>query len=295
MSKLKYELMNLTRRNRDGSFATQANRRDMLVLFVTQLKEVGYKVRELGAADLKGRHVNALVKRWIAEGLSAGTIKNRMAVLRWWAEKIGAPQIVKENSVYGIENREFVTNKSKAVTLKDLDLSQFDSFIAQSLKLQDAFGLRREEAIKFQASYALNGLSPNKAQEIRIKGSWAKGGRDRVIPITSDIQRQELMNTLRLVGTNALIPTEKSYKTHLALFMAQTAKAGIGRTHGLRHGYAQRRYFELTGFECPAVAGTRKLSPDERAKDLSARLTISQELGHNRINITAVYIGSWSR
>lgn len=48
MSKLKYELMNLTRRNRDGSFATQANRRDMLVLFVTQLKEVGYKVRELG-------------------------------------------------------------------------------------------------------------------------------------------------------------------------------------------------------------------------------------------------------
>lgn len=75
MSKLKYELMNLTRRNRDGSFATQANRRDMLVLFVTQLKEVGYKVRELGAADLKGRHVNALVKRWIAEGLSAEQLK----------------------------------------------------------------------------------------------------------------------------------------------------------------------------------------------------------------------------
>ncbi|MFO1320473.1 MAG: phage integrase N-terminal domain-containing protein [Burkholderiales bacterium] len=31
--------------------------------------------------------MEALVQRWTAEGLSAGTIKNRMAELRWWAER----------------------------------------------------------------------------------------------------------------------------------------------------------------------------------------------------------------
>ena len=40
-------------------------------------------------ASFKLKHVEGLEERWRAEGLTVGTIKNWMAELRLWAEKIG--------------------------------------------------------------------------------------------------------------------------------------------------------------------------------------------------------------
>ena len=90
-----------------------------------------------------------------------------------------------------------------------------------------------------------------------------------------------------------MIPPDRSYRQHLIIWEQQTAAQGIGRTHGLRHAYAQRRYLELTGWAAPAVAGVRVLTPVERLKDHEARNTISEELGHGRIAITNAYLGSW--
>ncbi|MEG2103458.1 MAG: phage integrase N-terminal domain-containing protein, partial [Flavobacterium sp.] len=192
MNRLEYQLMQICHRNRDGSFATQSNRREMLSLFTKQLRDCGYKVNQLRPGDLKGRHVNALVKKWQLEQKSTGTIKNRLAVIRWLFEKFGKPEVVKDNAVYGIENRHYVTNKNKSISLNDLDLSNVDPFIAQSLRLQDAFGLRREESMKFQPEYALDCQTIENARYIRLKDSWTKGGRPRTVPITSDKQRHEL-------------------------------------------------------------------------------------------------------
>lgn len=87
--KLHKSLIRLNERNRDGSHATQANRRAMLLMFAEQLKQQGFDVRShMTAQDLKGRHINALVRQWKADGISAATMKNRMAVVRWWAEKL---------------------------------------------------------------------------------------------------------------------------------------------------------------------------------------------------------------
>jgi len=63
--------------------------------------------------------------------------------------------------------------------------------------------------------------------------------------------------------------------------------------HGLRHTYAQNRYEELTGWKCPAVGGpeAKTLTGEQRETDRQVRLTISQELGHNREQITAAYLG----
>lgn len=295
MNKLEYQLMQICHRNRDGSFATQSNRREMLSLFSRELREIGYKVNNLNPHDLKGRHVNALIKKWQLEAKSTGTIKNRMSALRWLFEKIGKPEVVKENAVYGIENRQYVTNQNKSISINDLDLSKIDPFIAQSLHLQDCFGLRREESMKFQPIYALDGQTIENAKYIRLKSSWTKGGRARTIPIFSEKQRQELRNAVALVQNGSLIPSHKTYKSHLSNFEAVTHQLGIGRTHGLRHSYAQKRYLELMGFECPAVGGSRSLSADEIAKDKEVRMLISEELGHSRLNITSIYLGSWSK
>jgi hypothetical protein len=63
--------------------------------------------------------------------------------------------------------------------------------------------------------------------------------------------------------------------------------------HGHRHAYAQQRYRELTGRVCPAAGGSRskELTPEERAADREARLAISRELGHEREQISALYLG----
>ena len=295
MNRLEYQLQQICRRNCDGSFATQSNRREMLSLFSRELKEIGYKINNLKPHDLKGRHVNALVKKWQSENKSIGTIKNRMSILRWLFEKIGKPEVIKKNSAYGIENRQYVTNQNKSISINDLDLSKIDPFIAQSLRLQECFGLRREESMKFQPVYALDGQAIENAKYIRLKSSWTKGGRARTIPISSEKQRQELRNALTLVQSGSLIPSHKTYKSHLSNFEVVTNHLGIGRTHGLRHGYAQNRYFELMGFPCPAVGGIRELTAEEKQKDKAIRLQISEELGHSRINITSTYLGSWSK
>ena len=249
----------------------------------------------MSAQDLKGRHVGALLRRWQSEGLAVSTIKNRMAVVRWWAEKIGNPGAVKSNEDLGIEKREYTTNENKSASIQTVDLSKMDERIAASLVLQSEFGLRREEAMKFQPEYALSGRSPLDAgtNEIRLKGSWTKGGRDRVIPIKTQSQREALAKAAYLARSGSMIPPDRSYRQHLIIWEKETAAQGIGRTHGLRHAYAQRRYLELTGWAAPAVAGIRKLTPDERTKDQEARKIISEELGHGRIAITNAYLGSW--
>ena len=118
-----------------------------------------------------------------------------MSAVRWWCRKVGNEGAVKkDNDTYKIEKRVYVTNVDKSVSLKDLDLSQIDQNIAQSLRLQDAFGLRREESMKFQPIYALDGHTIDNAKYILIKGSWAKGGRPRTIQISNDRQREELRN-----------------------------------------------------------------------------------------------------
>ena len=63
--------------------------------------------------------------------------------------------------------------------------------------------------------------------------------------------------------------------------------------HGLRHAYAQERYEELTGWKCAAAGGpgSKTLTLEQREQDQDARLVISQELGHEREQVTAAYLG----
>ena len=294
---LDYQLVQLCKDNRKESKATTANRRAMFRLFAKQLEENGYNIRKMTPHDLKGRHVNKLLEQWRKDGISTATIKNRMSALRWWAKEINNEGAVKSNVELNIERRVFVTNESKAISLENIDLSKIDENIAQSLRLQDSFGLRREESMKFQPEFALDGQWIDNAKYIVLKPTWTKGKRGRTIPISNENQRKELRKAYALAQKNggSMIPKEKSYKAHKSNFEAVTHALGVGQTHGLRHGYAQTRYLELMGFPCPAVGGPRSLSADEVAKDKEIRMLISEELGHSRINITSVYLGSWSK
>ena len=287
MRDLNYQLKQLGHRNRDGSFATQADRERILALFANQLHEMGY--RHMRADSLKPKHVEALLERWKAEGISTGTLKNRLAALRWWAEKIGKENVVaRENDAYGIERRQFVTNQDKG---KDLDPAQVERvaspYVAMSLRLQEAFGLRREESIKIRPGWADQGNA------LRLKAPWTKGGRERELPIRTEAQRAVLNEAKRLAAGRSLIPGDFNYREQLNAFKAECKRVGINGVHGLRHRYAQTRYLEKTGWECPARGGptAKQLTPEQRSVDQRARLEISLELGHGRAQITATYVG----
>ena len=98
MRDLNFQLKQLCQRNRDGSFATQRDRERVLDLMASQLRDMGY--RHMRADSLRTRHVERLVANWKTAGLAVGTIKNRLAELRWWAEKIGKPGVVAPDNAH---------------------------------------------------------------------------------------------------------------------------------------------------------------------------------------------------
>jgi site-specific recombinase XerC len=199
MRDLNYDLKQLCRHNRDGSYATQADREHILDLIADQLHEMGF--RHMNAHSLKPKHIEKLVERWLAEHLSPGTIKNRMSALRWWAEKIGKENIVaRTNAAYGIPDRVYVTNISKA---KELVMDQLANIRTQciriSLRLQASFGLRRAESIKIVPKWA------DRGDRLVLKDSWTKGGREREIPVRTLEQRQLVDEAKALVKGESLV------------------------------------------------------------------------------------------
>jgi integrase len=190
--------------------------------------------------------------------------------------------------MYGIDNRQYVTNEQKAQVLDRVKLGSIkEDHVKMSLELQHAFGLRKEESIKFQPYYA------DKGDHIVLKGSWTKGGKERVIPVRNEIQRALLDRLHKAVGKASLIPPTRSYIQHVKIWERHTQKAGLSKLHGLRHQYAQDRYTELTGLIAPAAGGrsSKELTSEEKRIDQEARLRISKEMGHEREQITAVYLG----
>ena len=287
MRRLNYQLKQLCKHNRDGSYGTQVQRERMLTLIANQLVELGY--RQMHATSLRPKHVEALVKHWLESGIAAGTLKNRMAALRWWAGKVNKQNVVaRSNDHYGLPRRQYVSSANCATTLTTEHLERVtDPHVRMSLELQQVFGLRREEAIKIRACLA------DKGDTLWLKPSWTKGGRERAIPIRTDNQRDVLEKAKALTGKGSLIPGHKTYVQQLRLYEGQCIRAGLSRMHGLRHAYAQSRYEKLTGIKAPIAGGPKRnaLSADERALDKKARAIISAELGHDREAITVVYLG----
>ena len=271
------ELASLCAINPEGSFATQSNRASILHAAARTLQKAGFQ--NLGATSLKPKHVQLLLATWQAQGLAVSTIKNRMAAVRWWAEKVGKQNCVpRTNNAAGIGRRSLGAKESKAQWLDDSALLKIrHERIQVSLQLQQAFGLSREEAMKFQPGYARRLGS----DVIDLKGSWCRGGRSRVVPVTTDYQREVLSRAEALAGKGSLIPPDKSYVAWLSTYKETTRLAGMHNLHGLRHGYALARFEALAGFKAPVAGGPARsqLASEARVVDIGVRSQLCAELG----------------
>ena len=255
---------------------------------------IGRELRALGyhlpsASSIKPKHTEALVAKWQADGKAVGTIKNRVAWIRFWTRKQRKTSVVPAaNSDLGIGQRTtFKGNRAEATT--GAALAKLDERMALLCRLQMAFGLRLEESLKFQPATAYRD-----GDGINLQASWCKGGRARTVPITHERQRELLDEVRSLAGQGCLVPEGMAYIAYRKEVERATAAAGIRNLHKHRHWYAQWRYRTLTGRQAPAAGGAtyENLSRSERAADYRARLQVSRELGHNRIGITDAYLGN---
>jgi hypothetical protein len=60
-----------------------------------------------------------------------------------------------------------------------------------------------------------------------------------------------------------------------------------GGLHSLRTAYACERYQSQTGWSAPSAGGHIQ----DKTIDREARIVVSQELGHGRIDVVASYVG----
>jgi len=196
---------------------------------------------------------------------------------------------MKENHRLGIGKRTFSDNSvNKAKQIDPAKLEKLNERQQLVIQLQDEFGLRREESLKFKPSYADNGDS------IQLKASWCKGGRAREIPILTTSQRELIDRCLETVKSGSMIPKNESYIEARVKLDNCCRNAAMLNNHGFRHQYAQDRYKTLTsGLNCPKNGGltSRELSVEEKARDNAARMILTEELGHGREQITVNYLG----
>ena len=252
---------------------------------IKDLHKLGYIVRHVGG--IKPKHVQALVNHWKEKNLAVGTIKNRLAHLRIIGEIFKKRNLVRSNHYYNIGSRSYVATRNKAIFNADFSKIQ-DRHLKLSLELQQAFGLRREECMKIIPSLA------DKGNKLWLQDSWAKGKIERLVPIRTQEQRDVLNRAKNFVGRGkSLIPIHKKYIHQKHVYNRETREIGYKNPHGLRHAYAQIRYKELAGWECPINGGktSKELTEEEKKSDLITRKIISRELGHSRVSVTKVYLG----
>jgi hypothetical protein len=214
-------------------------------------------------ASLKPKHVEGLVERWQAEGLAVGTIKNRMAELRWWAEKIGKQQRHRPRQRPLRHRQPAVRHqRQQGAGTAGGELARItDPYTAMSLRLQAAFGLRRGESIKIRPEWA------DRGDRARAEGHLDQGRPRRArCPIRNAEQRQVLDEAKALAGRGSLIPAERSLRRAVAPLRAPVrAPPASHRVHGFRHQYAQVRYRELTGLGGAGSRWAAVEGPDSRA------------------------------
>ncbi len=238
------------------SFATQDARREILEQGFKKLRALGYKLPDV--RGFKERHMMALGNAWEAKGLSASTIQNRISIFRVFAEWIGKTGMIRgsENYVKNLQSveRRLITNTDKTWSGQHQSLAEKlefiksqDRHVAMQLELQRAFGLRMKEA-------AL--LKPHMADKVNyLAVNWGtKGGRDRVVPIQNDYQRDVLTRAkLFLENPNdSMTPKKFNFKQWKNHYYYVCRQVGISRkngitSHGLRHERLNEIYHEITG------------------------------------------------
>lgn len=201
----------------------------------------------------------------------------------------------------GIPKRNHIPKASKAMPQAEHDkiAGLVSDRIAVMMGLQRSLGLRFKESALLDAKIALRQAL---AKGYVVISSGTKGGRKRKVPITTDAKIL-LERAIKIQCGQSLVPKGQSFVA-FRRECYEVARVQGFNFHSERHYYAQQRFQEITGVPAPVntmvprkqwtdyIAGYLEIDKTRAAEiDTAARLIISEELGHSRVEVTRVYIG----
>lgn len=283
------QLDKLARHNRQGSFRTKDRYYEAVKRFCAYLA-VHYHLQKL--ENISGKHLVSYVLYLRDSGKSASTVKTDLAAIRFFHDKMSRPKYtLPTNSELGVElERRWFGQLDRTWSGPEFNrllgkamVENRDDFIL-ALYLGRYAGLRIHECFRMDTAAAERALREN---ALTVKG---KGGKVRIVPIEDGritMMMQRLLEKTER-GHKLLVPdgvpTDRAINgmqqfilRHRDAICDPTAPDRRITFHGLRHTYAAEKYTSL-------VSGG--MTP------LDAHFTVSRLLGHERPDVTNIYLAS---
>ena len=271
---------------------------------------------KLDPRSFSGRHVDAITRYWQGEAhagrMSPATIQTYFSFMKTFAGWIGKPKLLKPIACYfddpKLYQRSLISGVDKSWRAKGVDVMTVirdveacDVHAAASIRLMSAFQLRFKESVMFRPhtdviSAAQAGKPDGGVAFFLDTHRGTKGGRERLFPVDNPMREEAIAYARRVaLGVNESVSdprlTLQQAMRRLRYVMEcfGITRAGLGVVpHGLRHQGAADDYQNITDVP-PPIAGGLGVAP---ALDLQARKEIAARLGHRRISIASVYLGS---
>lgn len=281
------QLDKLARHNRQGSYRTKERYYEAMKRFCRFLAE-DFRLQKL--ANISGKHLTAYILKLQADGKSASTIKTDLAAIRFFHDKIANPKyrlptnaelsVELERRRFGGADRTWSSREFNLFLIICINDGHED--YAAIACLSYYAGLRIHECFRLDTAAAEQALREN---ALTVKG---KGGKVRTVPINDTI-RIELQKLLAVTPRGHKLFVPDNVPTDIAIKRFQQYLIAVrpqiqdeNRTthlthHGLRHTYAARTYQKLI---------QQGISP------LDASYRVSRLLGHERHDVTHIYLAS---
>ncbi|MGQ7932215.1 integrase domain-containing protein [Paraburkholderia sp. D1E] len=284
------------------SVKTQERRTTAICKSFVELRQHGFALQT--PWSLKQKHVEFLVRHWVALGQRGGTIENKLTYLRALASWMNKRDLVgtlgdyvdrKEHdlvrSYVATEDKSWIAHRVDAQA-KITEIGRTCPHVAVQLKMQAAFGLRVEESFMLRPAEAV--------RDSRTLGvtRGTKGGRPREVPIEAKIAVLEEAARLSNDLTGSTVPADRTLRQwrdwyYHVLEKHGVTKAGLGITsHGLRHEYLQTLYETTTGVPAPVKALDERPNP---ALHLEALRRVVEDAGHSRRTKANAYLSTFAR
>ena len=283
------QLDKLARHNRQGSFRTKDRYYEAVKRFCAYLAN-HYRLQKL--ENISGKHLVSYVLYLQEQGKSASTIKTDLSAIRFFHDKMSHPKYtLPSNDALGVElerrrfgQQDCTWTNAEFGKLLGCAMAEGREDYILGLYLARYAGLRIHECFRMDTAAAERALREN---ALTVKG---KGGKVRIVPIEDEritMMLQKLLDkTAR--GHKLLVPdgvpTDRAING-MQQFIIRNRDAICDPTapdrritfHGLRHTYAAEKYKSL-------INGG--MTP------LDAHFTVSRLLGHERPDVTDIYLAS---
>ena len=292
-----------------GHFSTKASHEQRWNQFARYLKDKGINdARKITLSVLEqyGTHLGILASRGEIHTSYAQNVLSTVNVVL---------ETMRKDKALALKPAQFVDKRShirttvpasynrQALNLASVQLRQNgQERLALIALLTRELGLRFKEACLLDTRKAFR--EAQRFGRVTIT-QGTKGGRNKRQPNRSSNRSERsvpvnqgmlevLHQAAELQANNKnLIPSDNTYiqwRDHAYYqWRSATTDSAISGFHAMRAAYACDRYQAITGFPAPVITGER-LAP--KASDITARTIIAQELGHNRLDVVASYIGS---